>query len=520
MPISDSSLCLPRSRQRQLFIPNRGGKPHRGGICREDLLEQDQGICEEIFSQKRVMTSAEFLAEASSFRDPNGFVFYRDGTVYRQLNRKHETNFSHLIKSGLYECLVNSKLLVPHQEVHTSPARDDDDCFKIIKPERIPFISYLYEWCFSQLKDAALVTLSVQKKALDFGMTLRDCSAYNIQFLEGRPVLIDTLSLGVHEEGRPWDAYKQYCQHFLAPLMLMSRRDVRLNQLCVTELDGVPLKLAKTLLSHYAYTSWAAFLHIYLHARYEDYYGGRSVQRVASAGRFSIRSFRGLLDSLENAVTKLTLKQQKSQSLKYTDGGHNYSDESLNHKIQTVKAYLKKCNPTELWDLGANTGLFSRIASASGARVIAFDQDPYCVETNYLESKKERLDILPLVSNLSNPTPAIGWENQERRSLLQRASADTVLALALIHHLAISNNVPLSKLASFFAEICHWLIIEFVPKDDPKVQLLLTNREDIFPRYTIDAFEYEFGRFFSIENRTEILSSKRTLFLMRRLRQS
>jgi ribosomal protein L11 methylase PrmA len=172
-----------------------------------------------------------------------------------------------------------------------------------------------------------------------------------------------------------------------------------------------------------------------------------------------------------------------------------------------------------VWDLGANTGVFSRVASASGARVIAFDQDPYCVEANYLQSKQGGLDILPLVLNLSNPTPAIGWENQERRSLLQRAGADTVLALALIHHLAISNNVPLPKLANFFAGICRWLIIEFVPKEDPKVQLLLANREDIFSAYTLDAFEHEFGRLFSIENRTEIRGSKRILFLMRRIRE-
>jgi predicted nicotinamide N-methyase len=301
--------------------------------------------------------------------------------------------------------------------------------------------------------------------------------------------------------------------------MLMSRRDIRLNQLCITELDGIPLKLASRLLSYHSYVSWSAFLHIYLHARYEDHYSGKFLKRPSGPSRFSDRAFRGLLDSLENAITKLTLKHSRSEWLTYATGGHNYSDDSLDHKIQAVRAYLKQCSPTEVWDLGANTGVFSRVASASGARVIAFDQDPYCVEANYLQSKQGGLDILPLVLNLSNPTPAIGWENQERRSLLQRAGADTVLALALIHHLAISNNVPLPKLANFFAGICRWLIIEFVPKEDPKVQLLLANREDIFSAYTLDAFEHEFGRLFSIENRTEIRGSKRILFLMRRIRE-
>lgn len=461
------------------------------------------------------MTSPEWIAEASSFRDPDGFVFYRDGTLYRQINRKHEPHFSQLVKSGLYEHLVNAKRLVPHREVATTPARADD-FFKIIEPEPIPFLSYPYEWCFSQLKDAALLTLGIQKKALDFGMSLRDCSAYNIQFIHGRPILIDTLSLGVHQPGEPWDAYKQFCQHFLAPLMLMSRRDIRLNQLCVTELDGIPLKMARRLLAHHAYASWSAFLHIYLHARYDDYYGARFVKNRANNGRFGDRAFRGLVDSLENAVTKLTLKTRPSEWLAYTGEGHNYSDASLQHKIQTVGAYLDKCRPRKLWDLGANTGVFSRMACEAGARVIAFDQDPYCVEANYAQSKKERLDILPLVLNLCNPTPAIGWQNEERRSLLQRADADTVLALALIHHLAISNNLPLSMLANFFAKICRWLIIEFVPKDDSKVQLLLNHREDIFSSYTLQDFEQAFLGHFTIEDRTEIFSSKRTLFLMRR----
>ncbi|MEX0805234.1 MAG: SAM-dependent methyltransferase [Candidatus Binatia bacterium] len=462
------------------------------------------------------MTTREWVAETSSFRDPNGFVFYRDGTVYRQLNTRHEANYNHLIQSGLYDFLVDSQLLVPHKEVE-APAARDEDCFKIIEPQRIPFVSYPYEWCFSQLKDAALIILTIQKKALEFGMSLRDCSAYNMQFMQARPVLIDTLSLGVYEEGKPWGAYKQFCQHFLAPLMLMSHRDLCLNRLCMTELDGIPLKLAKKLLSHHAYTSWSAFLHIYLHARYEEHYSERFVQTNTHRGRFSKHSFRGLIDSLENSVAKLQVKRRKSEWLTYSAGGHNYSNEALEHKIKIVKTYLQECNPKELWDLGANTGMFSRIANESGARVIAFDQDPHCVEANYLETKEARLDILPLVLNLSNPTPAIGWENQERRSLLQRASADTVLVLALIHHLAIANNVPLSKLASFFAKIGRWLIIEFVPKGDSMVQLLLANREDIFPNYTIEAFRREFSRFFSIESCTELPSSKRNLFLMRRL---
>jgi ribosomal protein L11 methylase PrmA len=465
------------------------------------------------------MTGREWIAETSSFRDSNGFVFYRDGTVYRQVNKLHEANYTQLINSGLYDSLVESQLLVPHKELD-APAACGEDCFKIIEPERIPFLSYPYEWCFSQLKDAALTTLNIQKRALDFGMSLRDCSAYNIQYTQNHPVLIDTLSLGVYQEGKPWAAYKQFCQHFLAPLMLMSHCDLSLNRLCVIELDGIPLKLAKALLSRHAYTSWPVFLHIYLHARYEDYYSARFVRTNTHRGRLSKHSFRGLIDSLENAVTKLKVRQRKSEWLTYGTVGHSYNNEALQDKMKTVRTYFQKCHPKELWDLGANTGMFSRIASETGARVIAFDQDPHCVEANYLQCKQEGLNILPLMLDLSTPSPGIGWENQERRSLLQRVNADTVLALALIHHLAITNNVPLSRVASFFAKICRWLIIEFVPKEDSMVQILLANREDIFPNYSIEAFRREFSRVFSIESCNPILSSKRTLFLMRRLPNS
>jgi len=454
-------------------------------------------------------------AEASSFRDLHGFIYYLDGVPFRQINKEHEPHYTRLLESGLYDELVDAQWLVPHKEVE--PDRlPGISAYKTIQPEPIPFISYPYEWCFSALKDAAILTLNIQKKALDFGMTLRDASAYNIQFLGGRPIFIDTLSLGVLDENEPWGAYKQFCQHFLAPLLLTSRRDPHLSQLCITALDGIPLGLARTLLAHHGYLNWGAFLHIVLHSRCEDYYRVRFVKTASHKRRFGDRAFRGLIESLTSAVNNLRLKQNKSEWSSYTAESQSYSDASLEHKTQTVKNFLARCHPREVWDLGANTGVFSRIACQAGARVITFDQDPYCVEANYLQCKSQSLDILPLVLNLANPSPAIGWQNQERRSFLQRASADTVLALALVHHLAISNNLPLPMLADFFAAICLWLIIEFIPKDDPKVQLLLNNREDIFPNYTLEEFERTFSRQFTIEDRTAIAGSKRILFLMRR----
>jgi hypothetical protein len=166
---------------------------------------------------------------SASFRDPSGFLFSRDGMLYRQVNRKYEQEYARLKESGLYDKLIKAGLLIPHVEVEQAPEQVDL-AYIIIQPERVPFISYPYEWSFSQLKDAALATLSIQRRALKVGMSLKDASAYNLQFVRGKATLIDTLSFELYKEGQPWVAYRQFCQHFLAPLALMALRDVRLNQ--------------------------------------------------------------------------------------------------------------------------------------------------------------------------------------------------------------------------------------------------------------------------------------------------
>src|SRR5688572_30872509 len=184
---------------------------------------------------------------SASFRDPSGFLFSRNGILYRQINRAYAEDYARLMDSGLYEKLVKAGLLIPHVEADQAPA-EKEAAFKVIQPQRAPFISYPYEWSFSQLKDAALATLSIHKRALKLGMSLKDASAYNIQFVNGRATLIDTLSFEIYKEGEPWTAYKQFCQHFLAPLALMSHRDIRLSQLLRVYIDGVSLDLASALL--------------------------------------------------------------------------------------------------------------------------------------------------------------------------------------------------------------------------------------------------------------------------------
>ena len=450
----------------------------------------------------------------SSFRDPSGFLFFRDGFIYRQVNSTYKEDYDHLINSGLYETLVDAELLIPHEEVD-SEAAEPDKAYKIIKPEPIPFVSYPYEWCFSQLKDAALTTLKIQKGSLDFGMSLKDCSAYNMQFRKGKPVFIDTLSFEKYHEGQPWVAYRQFCQHFLAPLALMSYTDIRLNQLFRVYIDGVPLDLASSLLPFRTRFIFSLLSHIHLHAKSQEHFADKTVN--ISGHKMSRLSFLGLIDNLESAIKKLKWRAQGTEWVDYYYEDTNYSSDALQHKKQIVAEFLDKINPKSVWDLGANVGMFSRIASDKGIQTISFDIDPAAVERNYLECvKKGETNILPLLLDLTNPSPSIGWENQERMSLLDRGPADTVFALALIHHLAISNNLPLNKIADFLNRVCKSLIIEFVPKSDSQVQRLLSTREDVFPDYTQRVFESEFRKYFKMQNSVKIRDSERILYLMER----
>lgn len=449
----------------------------------------------------------------SSFRDPSGFLFKKDGILYRQINFTYKENYNQLMGSGLYEKLVSSNLLIPHKETDNISG-DYDNTYKIIKPELIEFISYPYEWGFSQLKDAALVTLAIQKKALKFNMSLKDCSAYNIQFREGKPLLIDTLSFEKYQKGKPWVAYRQFCQHFLAPLALMAYKDIRLGRLFLSHIDGIPLDLTSSLLPFWTWLKPSLSLHLHLHYRSEKYFADKNLKKEKIKKKFSKSSFLALINSLESLIKNLKWETRKTEWRDYYDF-MNYSLEAINEKKQIVARFLEKAQPKNVWDLGANTGLFSRIASDRGIRTISFDIDPVCVEKNYLECKKNNEDkILPLIIDLTNPSPSIGWENKERLSLLGRGPADAVFALALIHHLAFSNNLSLEKIVDFFRQICRILIIEFVPKNDSQAQKLLGMKGDFFPNYRQDLFEEIFSRYFKIEEFVKIKDSKRSLYLM------
>ncbi len=449
------------------------------------------------------------------------------------------------MQSGLYEALVRRGLLVPHEDLGSPLGQPHAT---LIRPERVPMVSYPYEWCFSQLRDAALAMLAIAREALTFGMVLKDASAYNIQFLRGRPILIDTLSFEPYAGG-PWVAYRQFCQHFYAPLLLWSVTDPRLARLSQVFIDGVPLSLASKLMPRRSWLKPGALLHVHMHAAAEQKLSGGSGGSKGPAlreesipsrrpgpdhsrrpgnsdsswpgpfgssrpGPFGPGKIEALLESLASAVSA-TRWTPKSEWSSYYSDQPSYAPEAFARKLDLVTGWLNRLQPATVWDLGANTGQFSKVAARQGARAVALDSDPACVEMLYREARAEKLDtLLPLVADLTNPSPAIGWANVERQTLEQRGPVDLILALAVVHHLAIGNNVPLAAVADYFARLGRRAIVEFVPKSDPMVQRMLASRADVFESYTVEEFERAFSARFTIEQRAVISTSDRVLYLM------
>jgi ribosomal protein L11 methylase PrmA len=432
------------------------------------------------------------------------------------VNPAGRADYDSFMASGLYDQLVQAGDVVPHEEVDSSIS-PDGTASAVLRPVCVEFISYPYEWCFSQLKAAALLTLRLQKAAVARGLSLKDATAYNVAFEDGRPVWIDTLSFERLTPGRPWVAYRQFCQFFLAPLAASSFVDVRLLQLLRAHIDGMPLELASRILPASTRLRPGILTHIHLQAAAERRVA-EGAPRAESRRHQAISptASAGILDSLERTVSGLTWRPGKTIWGDYYEAT-NYTDAAFTHKRAIVSAAIDRIAPGTVWDLGANDGTFSRLASERGIPTVAFDVDPLAVEKNYqrVVDRKER-HLLPLLLDLTNPTARSGWAHEERDSFADRGPADLVLALALVHHLAIAHNIPLPRIAEFFARIARALVIEFVPKGDSQLQRMLATRQDIFDRYSREDFEAAFEAWFTIEQITPVRDAERVMYLMRR----
>ena len=448
------------------------------------------------------------VTDPGSFRDPEGFVFLRGGVLYRQINQSYAPTFDRLETSGFLNELQRAGLLVAHERLsadHGSTA----DAFAVLRPELVPFISYPYESCFGQLRDAALLTLELQRRALDAGFVLRDASAYNVQFVGGFPVFIDSLSFGVYSEGRPWQAYGQFCEHFLAPLALMAEQDPRLGVLQRSFADGIPLEIASRVLGTMTWLRPGLFLHVHAHARSRKRFARDAANQRGRT--LSLAALRRLTAHLRETIEALRLDPKGTAWADY-ESDNNYTTAAAAEKREAVRAMLARTNPATVWDLGANTGVFSATAPA-GVRVIAIDGDHDAVERHYQRVRQQNRLILPLVMDLGNPSPARGWAHAERKSLAERGPADAVLALALIHHLVFGGCVPLSSVAQWLSGLTRFAIVEFVPPDDEQVLRLVAGRTEAMHAYSEAEFRRAFDAHFALLETRAVTGSGRVLYL-------
>lgn len=463
---------------------------------------------------------AQLIKNSGSFRDPAGFIFSHDGTVYRQVNEISRAEYDHFMKSGLYKALSDKGLIVKHAEVSKlSSLPADKNRYKILRPEPIPFISYPYEWSFDQLRAAALVTLQILKISLEHGMIMKDASAYNIQFIGNRPIFIDTLSFAIYRPGQAWEAYKQFCEHFIGPLALAHYATPDLLKIQRAYLDGIPLGVTSKLLPRRARLNTGLLSNIFIHHSSSKRHQGNQISNSnVTQRKVSNFALQGIIGSLESTVRRMRPPTRKTEWGDYYSFT-NYSDTAFKEKRAIVKKLLKEVSPTPVtvWDVGANNGEFSEVAAELGAYTVAFDIDEIAVTRNFRARRDPAVahKLLPLVQDLTNPSPGLGWNEKERASLIDRGPADVVLALALIHHLSIGNNVPFPELASFFAATAKHLIIEFVPKQDSKVQILLSSRADIFPEYDEEHLEKAMSTYFTLVSKVPIKDSDRTLYLFK-----
>jgi ribosomal protein L11 methylase PrmA len=446
----------------------------------------------------------------SSYRDNDGFVFKQNNKYYRLIKPSYFSHYDLLMNSGLYKALTDAGRLVQHEEINDASFSKTVEG-KIILPEQIPFISYAYEWSFDMWRDAAIVTLKIALQALEYGVILKDATPFNIQFFKGRPVFIDTLSFEKYDEGTSWIAYHQFCECFLGPLLLMHYGHRDLGKFFLVYPNGIPLDVIKRVLPFKSKFNMHVYLHIWLQAKMAN----KSKGEEGLKKEFSKQKLITLLNGLTSFVSGLSQKKMKSVwDDYYTDTilGNQY----LEAKKIIVKKFIDTINFKTVIDLGANDGYFSLLLKDKAENIIATDFDSNCINELYTKIRKDKIkNIVPLVSTLNIPTPSIGWNNEERSSLKERLKADLVLALALVHHLAIAVNIPLSFIAKWFSEMSTYLIIEFVPKSDEKVKQLLANREDIFDEYDLESFKKIFAEYYKTIDEVKVGNTERALFLMK-----
>ncbi len=451
--------------------------------------------------------------EPGSFRDPESRVFYAGDEVYRALSADGLSDFEALQASGL----LDDPRVVPTERAGDTAALKDllvHEPAAVLKHERIPFVSYPYEWTFSMLKDAALVQLDLLLAALDHDLVLKDSTPYNVQFEGARPVFVDIGSFERIREGEPWVGYRQFCMLYLYPLLLQSAKDVPFQPWLRGSIDGITPPQMRGLMSFRDRFRKGVFTNVFLHARLEKRYADKPGQVKQEVKRvFKKELFVANVRKMRKLVERLDWNPPEGVWTAYGER-NSYTDDDARRKDEFVREVAGSRHWPLVWDIGANNGRYSRIAAEGAKTVVAVDADQGPVELLYRDLREEgNSQILTLAMNLADPSPGLGWRGLERKSLVERGRPDLVLALALVHHVAISANVPVREFIDWLASLGSALVIEFPTREDPMVKKLLAPKRDgLHPDYELGYFEQVLGEAFQVERSERLESGTRVLY--------
>ena len=460
------------------------------------------------------MLRKDLIREPGSFRDPGGHIGYCGEKVFRVIMPGAAADFEKVQNTGLFAKLIEQQWLIPSKAVDPATLQDFPPSSIVVEHPRIPFVSYPYEWCFHALQDAAIRQLEICLTALEYGAMVSDASAYNIQFVNASPVFIDHLSFRPYEEGKAWNAHAQYCEQFLNPLLLRALLGIPHNAWYRGNLEGIPTTELSRLIPFHRKFSWNVFTHVVLHARIHVTANKRSDDRDKAA-KVSLdrRKIMYIMENLKKYVGKLSPKYLHDAVWhKYTED-NSYGEDEEHIKRLFITDFLHKVEPQVLLDFGCNTGDYSALAWDNGTElIIGLDNDHLVLEEAYLRARREKTNFLPLYLDIANPSPSQGWDNIERKNLKERVGADAIFALALLHHLVFSRNIPLDSAVAQLVGFAPNGVIEFIPKTDPKLRDLLLLRKDVFPDYTESDFENCLRRRAKIVDSRQVTTSGRRLY--------
>ena len=418
-------------------------------------------------------------------------VLRRNGQVLRYLTSAAQRDWVSLSSTKFFKAFTDSGRLVatePTTSPHDPPLTDP--WVTVLRHQTIPVVSYPYEWCFSMLQDAALLQLELLLAALDEGMTLKDSTPFNIQWVGARPVFIDIGSFTVADPAEPWTGYRQFCEMFLYPLFLQAYKDVPFHPWLRGSLEGVSARHCNSLMSARDRLRPGVFAHVYLLSKLQSRYEGtdRNVRQDLRAAGFGPELIKRNVTRMKSIVERLTWSRAHSTWSDYTDC-NTYDQADRERKKRFVQQAAASRHRSVVWDLGCNMGEYSRALGECVDHVVAVDADHLAVEHLYRALRADDNSmILPLVGDVADPSPGLGWRNRERQTMADRSRPDLILALALVHHLAIARNVPLPELVAWLASFQADVVVEFIAPDDAMVQRLRRNRNALDFGYTQDRF--------------------------------